>query len=287
VGLDSEELLKMLLDADANCLLIPAHAWTPWFSIFGSKSGFDAIQECFGGMAPYIHALETGLSSDPAMNWRLSALDKVLLVSNSDAHSLDNLGREANVFEMQEPSYREMRRIITEHDNAKFIETLEFFPEEGKYHADGHRDCAFWCKPEETKRLKGICPKCGKPLTVGVLNRVAELADRPPQTPKPARAVPFRSLVPLKELVAEAVGTGKSSQKVQKAVDEMLSHGRSEFDILLDLPRAELASLAAPEIVSAISQMREGRVEIRPGYDGEYGAVKVKGVMKKRQDSLF
>ncbi len=287
VGLDSEELLKILSDADPECLLIPAHAWTPWFSIFGSKSGFDSIEECFGEMAPHIHAIETGLSSDPPMNWRLSMLDKVLLVSNSDAHSLDNLGREANVFEMPEASYPELRRILVERDTGKFVETIEFFPEEGKYHVDGHRDCGFWCEPEQTKRLKGACPKCGKPLTVGVLSRVEELADRPARPPRPAGAVPFRYSVPLAELIADVYGVGKASKRVKTALDGLLASGYGEFPILLDLPAQELVGLAGAELASAILNMRAGQVEIRPGYDGEFGVVKAKGVAEKRQEKLL
>ncbi len=287
LGLDSEELLKMLLDVDERCLLIPAHAWTPWFSIFGSKSGFDSIEECFGDLAKYIYAIETGLSSDPLMNWRLSALDEVFLVSNSDAHSCANLGREANVFDMHTADYPELRRILVEHDTARFIETLEFFPEEGKYHADGHRDCNFWCLPEETKRLHGMCPKCGKPLTIGVLNRVAELADRPPDTAKPARSAPFRSIVPLAEVVAGSLGVSKTSKKVAKVVDEVVSAGRTEFGILLDYPEDKLSTFASPELVAAIMNMRQGKVEIRPGYDGEFGLVNVSSGKQKSQASLL
>lgn len=287
VGLDSEELLKLLLEADPDSLLIPAHAWTPWFSIFGSKSGFDSIEECFGGMSPHIHAVETGLSSDPPMNWRLSALDEVLLVSNSDAHSLDNLGREANVFEMPGVSYPELRRILVEHDVSKFVETIEFFPEEGKYHVDGHRDCGFWCEPARTKRLNGACPKCGKPLTVGVLSRVEDLADRPCGAPRPARSAPFRYCVPLAELASDVYGVGKSSKRVRAAVDAILASGQGEFSVLLDLPAGELEALAGQEMASAILNMRAGRVEIRPGYDGEFGVVTAKGVAKQRQASLL
>ncbi|MBI5654181.1 DNA helicase UvrD [Candidatus Uhrbacteria bacterium] len=287
IGLDSEELLKLVIEADEKCLLIPAHAWTPWFSIFGSKSGFDSIQECFGDLAPLIPAVETGLSSDPAMNWRLSALDKIFLVSNSDAHSLDNLGREANVFEMAEPSYFELRRILVEHDTDKFLETYEFFPEEGKYHADGHRDCGFWCGPFETKRLKGLCPKCGKPLTVGVLNRVDELADRPENPFRPTGSPPYRSIVPLAELVGDALGVGKVSKRVKTALDGLLKAGGNEFHILLDMPPERIAQVSTPEIASAIQNMRAGLVEIRPGYDGEFGHVKVSGIIKKKQGSLL
>jgi len=286
IGLDSQELLKLVLDASPECLLIPAHAWTPWFSIFGSKSGFDSIEECFGELAPHIHAIETGLSSDPAMNWRISALDDILLISNSDAHSCAKLAREANVFEMAAPSYPELRRILIEKDRSKFIETLEFFPEEGMYHADGHRNCDFWCLPEETRRLGGICPKCGKPLTVGVLYRVDELSDRPTGT-RPPQAVPFRSIVPLAELVADAVECGKTSKKVALIMERLIAQERTELGILLEMAGPEIAALAGPEIASSILNMRNGQVDIRPGYDGEYGQVKIKGVKKDRQAELF
>ncbi|HWQ99308.1 MAG TPA: endonuclease Q family protein [Candidatus Methylomirabilis sp.] len=296
LGIDSEDLLKMVLDASTNGLLIPAHAWTPWFSVFGSQSGFDALGECFGEMTKHIHAIETGLSSDPAMNRRLSALDDVLLVSNSDAHSPDKLGREANVFEMERPSYVELRRILVERDTSKFIETIEFFPEEGKYHADGHRACRYWCLPEETKKRKGVCPKCGKPLTVGVLSRVAELADRAPD-PSVAKArgpsvpprfapghsgqaqiraaVPYRSIVPLAELVGAVLDVGASSKKVAKIVADLVTDGRTEFGVLLDDPEAVLSSAAPPNVVAAILAMRRGEVTVRPGYDGEYGQIQL------------
>lgn len=287
IGLSSQELLKHVLDADPSCLLIPAHAWTPWFSVFGSKSGYDSLEECFGEMTKHVFAIETGLSSDPLMNWRLSALDRIFLVSNSDAHSCDNLGREANVFEMEQPSFKELRRILAEHDATKFIETIEFFPEEGKYHADGHRECKFFCEPEETKRLKGLCPTCGKPLTIGVLNRVAEIADRQAHPERPKGLPPFRSIVPLAELVGDALDVGRSSKKVKAVMDMLIQDGRTEFGILLDLSELELARIAPPEIVASIINMREGNVEIRPGYDGEYGIVKAKGVTKKRQTGLL
>lgn len=287
VGLSSQELLKLTLEADPACLLIPAHAWTPWFAVFGSKSGYDSLEECFGDLASNIFAIETGLSSDPAMNWRISGLDRVFLVSNSDAHSCNNLGREANVFDMDRPSYAELRRILVEHDAKKFLETIEFFPEEGKYHSDGHATCKFWCEPEETKRLKGLCPKCGAPLTVGVMHRVADLADRPPHPARPPGSVPFRSIVPLAELVGDALDVGPSSKKVQKILDALLAEGRSEFGILLDLPESELSRAAPPEIVQSILNMRQGKVEIRPGYDGEYGIVTVKGVTRAKQTSLI
>ena len=283
VGLSSQELLQLTLEADPACLLIPAHAWTPWFSVFGSKSGYDSLEECFGDLASHITAIETGLSSDPAMNWRVSALDRVFLVSNSDAHSCQNLGREANVFEMNQSSYHELRRILVEHDTSKFCETIEFFPEEGKYHADGHASCHFWCEPEETKRLKGLCPTCGKPLTIGVLHRIANLADRPSHAPRPSSAVPYRSIVPLAELVADVLKVGKTSQRVKKAVKEILVDGRTEFGVLLDLSESELVRATTSDIVESILNMRQGKVDIRPGYDGVYGVVKAKGTIRAQQ----
>ncbi len=275
LGLDSEELLKMVLDAHPKSMLIPAHAWTPWFAVFGSQSGFDSLQECFGDMTKYVYAVETGLSSDPLMNWRLSRLDDVFLVSNSDAHSLDKLGREASVFDMEEPNYDELHRILSERDVSKFIETIEFFPEEGKYHTDGHRACEFSCEPKETKRLKGICPKCGKPLTVGVLHRVDDLADREVGE-RPKLAVPFRSIVPLAEVVGDVLDVGPKSKKVARMVQTLVADGRTEFGVLLDEPGSELTRVAPPEIVEAILRMRRGEVSVRPGYDGEYGVVSVK-----------
>lgn len=287
IGLDSEELLNILLQSDPRALLIPAHAWTPWFAVFGSMSGFDSLEECFGEMTKHIPAIETGLSSDPAMNWRLSGLDRVFLVSNSDAHSLDKLGREANVFEMKEPCFAELHHILTQHAREKFIETIEFFPEEGKYHVDGHRLCRFWCTPDQTKKMKGVCPTCGKPLTIGVLHRVDDIADRPPGA-RPPGAVPFRSIVPLAELIGDALEVGPSSKKVKAEMEQLVKGGRTEFGVLLDMPIEELARVTRPEIVEAIRRMRAGQVEIRPGYDGEYGHISIMGdANRKRQGTLL
>lgn len=283
VGIDSEELLKMLLESDPRSLLIPAHAWTPWFSIFGSQSGFDSLEECFGGLVDEIHAIETGLSSDPAMNWRLSRLDRVFLVSNSDAHSLDNLGREANVFEMPKPSYAELYEVLTRHQTEKFLETIEFFPEEGKYYADGHRACRFWCEPEETKKLKGICPRCGKLLTVGVLHRISDLADRAPHPPRPSAAASFRSIVPLREILAAVVGFSPKSKRVQHEYDPLIKEGRNEFSVLLDLDSEELSKYSSPEIVQAILAVRQGGVDVIPGFDGQFGTIKPRLNYKKIQ----
>lgn len=271
LGLDSEELLKMVLEADEFGLLIPAHAWTPWFAVFGSQSGFDSLEECFGDMTNYVPAIETGLSSDPKMNWRLSALDGVFLVSNSDAHSLDKLGREANVFEMSAPSYSELRRIFVERDRSAFIETIEFFPEEGKYHVDGHRLCQFFCEPSQTKKLQGLCPKCGKPLTVGVQYRVDQLADRAVQGVD--GHVPYRSIVPLMELIADVLDVRSASKKVMQEYALLVADGRSEFDVLLNISLDELKRVSKTEIVLAIERMRRGEIYIRPGYDGEYGVI--------------
>ncbi|MDF1497559.1 MAG: endonuclease Q family protein [Patescibacteria group bacterium] len=274
LGMDSEDLLKMLLEIDERILLVPAHAWTPWFAIFGSKSGFDSIEECFGDYSKYIYAIETGLSSDPVMNWRISALDNVFLISNSDAHSCNNLGREANVFEMEKPSYDEFRRILIEHDLSKFLETIEFFPEEGKYHADGCAGCKFWCEPEKSKKLAGRCPKCGKLLTIGVLSRVSDLADRDPNPTKPISAVPFRHVVPLKELIADSFGKRPQAKAVILEYERMVSLA-GEFAILLDMAEKELLELTSPEIATGILRMRTGNVCVRPGYDGIYGEIHV------------
>jgi len=274
MGIDSEELLKLLLDIDEKILLIPAHIWTPWFAMFGSKSGFDSIEECFGDYAKYIYAVETGLSSDPPMNWRVSSLDKIFLMSNSDAHSCDNLGREANIFEMDTVSYHELHRILLEHDKTKFIETIEFFPEKGKYHADGHADCKFWCEPEKSKKLGGRCPNCGKLLTIGVLSRVFDLSDRDPNPPKPSSAIPFRHVIPLKELIADAFKKRIQAKAVIMEYEKMIEKA-SEFVILLDLSETELLKITKPEIVAGILRMRAGKINVRPGYDGIYGEIHV------------
>jgi uncharacterized protein (TIGR00375 family) len=275
VGIDSEELLKIAREASPDCELIPAHAWTPWFAIFGSMSGFDSLEECFGENAKYINAIETGLSSDPPMNWRMSSLDSVLLVSNSDAHSLGNLGREANVFDIapEDLSYAEILRIIREKDRKKFLYTIEFHPEEGMYHLDGHRACAIRWHPDETRKHKGICTACGKSVTVGVYSRVASLADRP-EGSRPDGMVPYRSIVPLQEIIGEALGRGKATKGVQAIYGKMISE-MPEFRILLDVPYAELERFAPKEVVEGIRRVREGKVAVDPGFDGRYGTVTI------------
>jgi len=273
LGLDAKELAKIILDISKDCQIIPAHAWTPWFSIFGSKSGFNTIEECFEEYAPYIKAIETGLSSDPAMNWKLSALDKVGLISNSDAHSPAKIGREANALDC-EMNYSSVIDAIHSRDPKKFIYTIEFFPEEGKYHFDGHRACNISLSPKQSKKYNNICPTCGKLLTIGVLNRVDELADRADGF-VPQKAVPFKSLIPLTEVIADAIGTSVVSKQVGIEYKNLITNIGSEFRILLDSPRKDLESVTKPEIAEAIMRVREGKVFIEPGYDGVYGKIKI------------
>ncbi len=249
------------------------NCWTPWFSVFGSMSGFDSLEECFGDYTKYIFAVETGLSSDPAMNWRLSKLDSIALISNSDSHSLRRIGREANVFQC-ELSYRGIFDAIRSHDPKRFLFTVEFFPEEGKYHYDGHASHKIRMTPEETKKAGGKCPVCGKRVTVGVLNRVAALADRAPGK-KPKGAIPFRNMVPLDEIIAEAFDVGVVSKKVKQAYHDLIAVLGTEFRILLEVSARELRSAATPEIAEGIIRIREGKVLIEPGYDGEYGKIKI------------
>jgi uncharacterized protein (TIGR00375 family) len=288
LGLDVKELAKIVLEADKNCLVVPAHAWTPWFSVFGSKSGFDSLEECFEEYTKYIYAIETGLSSDPAMNWRLSQLDKINLISNSDAHSLPKIGREANVFDT-ELSYAGIADALKSKDKKKFLYTIEFFPEEGKYHYDGHRLCDLSLKPAQSKKYNNICPKCGKPLVIGVLNRVEELADRP-EGFVPEGAVPFKSLIPLNEVIAEAIGTSVASKEVAKHYNNLIKNLGNELKILLESTEKEIKDKSLPEIAEAVIKMREGKVSIEPGYDGVYGKIKIFSENKKHkasQEALF
>jgi len=286
LGLDAKELLKIILDIDPRCIVIPAHAWTPWFSVFGSKSGFDSLEECFEEMTPHIYAIETGLSSDPLMNWRLSKLDNVVLVSHSDAHSPENIGREADVFEIGSDVknfYDEICRIIKEKDKSKFLHTIEFYPEEGMYHFDGHRDCKVRMSPAETRKRKGVCPKCGRPVTVGVMNRIEELADRRVGE-KSKNFIPYKSLVGLDDVIAEATGVfGRKTKTVMNEYFNLIEHGKSEFNVLLDLNYNDLLKITLPEVVEGIRRNREGKVFIEPGYDGTYGTVRLFSDKEKKQ----
>lgn len=286
IGMDSKELLKILLDISPDIQLIPAHVWTPHFAIFGSQSGFDSAEECFEEMSGHICALETGLSSDPPMNWRLSQNDKYALVSSSDAHSPQKLGREATVFDCG-MSYPEILDALR-HDHSKISGTIEFYPEEGKYHADGIRNEELCLNPEETEKFNFVSPKTGKKITVGVLHRVNNLADRPMGfKPKTARSVWY--IIPLTEIISEVLKVGSASKKVDEMYFKLLEKIGPEFYILKDAPIAAISSVS-PMIGEAISRMREGKVIVKPGYDGEYGIIKIFGeeeLAQREQMKLF
>ncbi len=289
LGLDAKELAKIVLNASQDCFIVPAHLWTPWFSIFGSKSGFDSIEECFEDYTKYIFAGETGLSSDPAMNWRISNLDKITLISNSDAHSPAKIGREANVFDT-ELSYPAIIKAIKSKDPAKFLYTIEFFPQEGKYHYDGHRACDIILSPQESKKYNNICPNCGKPLTLGVLNRVEELADRPTNF-KPKGAIPFKSLIPLEEIIANVLGQGTGTKKVDKEYQNLIKEFGNEFEVLLNTSEEDLKRATLAEITEGIIRIRQGKVRLEPGYDGVYGKIKIFSQQEQKkllkQNTLF
>ncbi len=273
LGLDSRSLLEMVLEIDPMAYVIPAHIWTPWFSLFGSKSGFDSLEECFKDLSPHVFALETGLSSDPEMNWMWSKLDRFALVSNSDAHSAENLGREANIFQGEmsyEGIYRALRREGLGH---RFLGTLEFYPEEGKYHLDGHRKCGVVMDPRQTRANKGRCPVCGKELTVGVLNRILTLADR--ETPvKPAFQPDYFSIIPLKEIISEILCVGPKSKKVQAFYNQLVSGFVSEMNILQNVPIEDLDRCSSV-LGTAVKRMRAGEVIRDPGFDGQFGKISV------------
>jgi uncharacterized protein (TIGR00375 family) len=275
LGLDVRLFARMVAETCPRCVIIPSHIWTPWFSLFGANSGFDSIEECFEEMTPSIFALETGLSSDPPMNWRLSALDRFALVSNSDAHSPAKIGREANVFDT-EFSYRGLLDALRTRDPAKFLHTVEFFPEEGKYHYDGHRKCGIVLSPRESLKSKDICPKCGKPLTIGVLHRVEELADRESGDDVPGR-IPFKNLIPLNEVIAEALGKTSESQGVWDLYFKLVREFGDEFTVLMEASTADLTRLGTEKVGLGIDRMRRGQVQIVPGHDGEYGLIRLFG----------
>lgn len=273
LGLDSKKLLELCLDISDKCYLIPAHAWTPHFSVFGSNSGFDNLEECFEELTPHIFSIETGLSSDPPMNWRWSQLDNITLISNSDAHSPAKLAREANIFNCT-VNYDEMFDALKKGDKEKFLGTIEFFPEEGKYHYDGHRACNFCCDPKETIKNDYKCPNCGKKITVGVMHRIEVLADRE-KGGTHKRAFPFKHLIPLQEIIAEVKNRGVSSKGVQQEYMNLLNHIGSELYILLEAPATEIKKITDPLIAQAIERVREEKVNIYPGYDGEFGKIQI------------
>ena len=291
-GQDVYETAKIIWSVNPEIILIPAHIWTPWFSLFGSNSGFDSIEECFGDLTPKIFALETGLSSDPEMNWQISKLDRFSLVSNSDAHSGPKLGREANVFDIPkgELTFQELSRILRQKDTPRFTSTIEFYPQEGKYHFDGHRNCGIVFSPEETKKNQGICPKCKRKLTVGVMNRVDSMADRKPGF-IPENSPKVKHIIPLMEIIADVLGTGVGSKAVMEMYLDLVHNFNNEFKILLGVAQADLEKVTSPEMAQAIVNVREKKVKIEPGYDGEFGKISVdKTKIKKteqKQESLF
>lgn len=295
LGLDAKELAKIVFNASPQCLIVPAHAWTPWFSIFGSKSGFDSIEDCFEEYSKNIYAIETGLSSDPAMNWRLSKLDNIALISNSDSHSLHKIGREANVFNIADDarvSYAEIARIIRKKNPKEFLYTVEFFPEEGRYHYDGHRNCKVSFSPKESKAHNNICPQCKNPLTIGVVNRVEALANRE-EDERPENAVPYKNLVPLEEIIGDAYGVGAGTKTVLEKYQTIVNAFGSEFNSLLDAKIEDIAQVAGGKIAEGVKRVREGKLDIRPGYDGEYGKIFIfkdeekSKTAEEKQGSLF
>ncbi len=301
IGLSSKQLADIVFQIDDSAAIIPAHAWTPWFSVFGSMSGFDSLEECFGEYADKIFAIETGLSSDPQMNWRLSKLDKIALISNSDSHSLPRIGREANIFECDlsyegiieavQNSSPDRRNSASVPRSPAMVATIEFFPEQGKYHYDGHRSCEIFLSPEETKKYKGLCPKCGKPLTIGVLNRVEELADRKIEiTGKNSLLhsyddfTPYYNLVQLDEIIAQGLETGPASKKVLAEYHNLIKTFGSEIKILMEVNINDLKKTTLPRVAEGIEKMRNGNIKIRPGYDGEYGLINLFDKENKKPD---
>lgn len=271
LGLDCRDLLEIVLELCPRAVYVPAHIWTPHFSMFGAFSGFDTVEECFEDLTSYIHAVETGLSSDPPMNWRVSALDRFQLISNSDAHSPAKLGREANLFDIP-LSYEGLYRAIQTGEGLGG--TIEFFPEEGKYHMDGHRKCGLCLTPSETVKYNGKCPVCGRKITIGVSHRIGELADRPEGYVKPG-AKPFESLVPLPEVIGASVGRGAAGVRVQREYQRLLAELGPEFEILRNIPPEDIRRAAGDRMAEGIQRLRNGQVECVPGFDGEYGVIRL------------
>ena len=271
--LEAWRLVQIVRAADPRCFVVPAHVWTPWFGVFGSSTGFDLLEECFQDESQHIFALETGLSSDPSMNWRLTALDRYALISNSDSHSAPRIGREANLFDC-ELSYDAIADALRTKDRTRFLGTLEFFPEEGKYHYDGHRACRVRWSPAQTRQHGFRCPTCGRKVTIGVMHRVEALADRPEGT-VPDGAVPFRRIVGLDKIIADALGVGVQTQAVEREYMQLIHACGSEFEVLLNTPEQALRQATQPRIADGILWMRQGKVTVEPGYDGEYGVIRI------------
>jgi uncharacterized protein (TIGR00375 family) len=278
LSISAIKAVEIILSVSPQTVVIPAHAWTPWFSVFGAKSGFDSLAECFGSVTNHIFAIETGLSSDPPMNWRLSSLDRISLISNSDAHSPANLGREANLFDLPEASFGNIITAIKEKDQTQFIYTIEFFPAQGKYHYDGHRNCGRRFAPQETIMMGNICPVCGKELTIGVMHRVEALADRTEAEVAKGGIpfiIPYRSLIPLQEIIAQALKVEVTAKQVEKEYLRLIEYYGNELRILLDLAAEELTAAVPLAIQHGILQVRCGNVKLLPGYDGVYGTVQI------------
>jgi len=281
LGLDARNLLEISLEISSDSFFVPAHIWTPWFSMLGSKSGFDSIQECFEDLTPHIFAVETGLSSDPEMNWRVKNLDGLTLISNSDAHSPMKLGREANIFNT-DLSYSHIKNAIKTGDPKLFLGTFEFFPEEGKYHIDGHRKCDHRSWPADSIQREGICPVCSKPMTLGVLYRVEQLADRPLGA-RPKKNHPFHHSIPLNEILSELLGVGPNTKKVNKVFNELLNTKGPELTILHELPIKAIRHGDVPLLGEAIKRVRNKEIHVFPGYDGEFGKIKVFTSQEKKR----
>ncbi|MBN2417558.1 UvrD-helicase domain-containing protein [bacterium] len=275
LGLDSRDLLEICLEASDDIFFVPAHIWTPWFSVLGSKSGFDTIEACYGDLAGHIHAVETGLSADPPMHWMCSFLDRFTIISNSDAHSPEKLGREANLLDT-DLSYPAIIAALRSNDPRQLLGTVEFFPEEGKYHYDGHRKCGVCWNPLQTLEHREVCSACGRPVTVGVMNRAAQLADRDDFSSRPDRR-PYYSLIPLKEIISEIEGVGPASARVTRAYHETIRKLGPELDILLHLPVDDIASGAGHPVAEAVRRLRAREVFVQEGYDGEFGRIRVFG----------
>jgi uncharacterized protein (TIGR00375 family) len=282
--IEAKELLRIVKEVDDFGFIVPAHIWTPHFSLFGSNSGFDDIEECFGDLSREIFALETGLSSDPEMNWKVSKLDRFSLISNSDAHSPSKIGREANIF-YDKFDFKELIEILK---NKKFKMTVEYFPEEGKYHYDGHRNCKVCLSPEETRKNNYMCPVCGKKLTIGVMHRVEILSDRK-NMEKPEKYVPFKKIVPLDQIIASVMNKELTSQIVQKTYFEIINKIGTEFDIFFKIDENELEDKIEKKVLEGIKNVKKGNVIIKPGYDGEFGKVEIKVDLSenKEQETLF
>jgi DNA helicase II / ATP-dependent DNA helicase PcrA len=273
LGLDAKNLLEILLETTERGFFVPAHIWTPWFSLLGSKSGFDSVRECFEDLTSHIYAVETGLSSDPPMNWRVSELENLTLISNSDAHSPANLGREANIFDT-DLTYDSIIEAMKSGNPDHFLGTMEFYPEEGKYHYDGHRKCEISFHPEQTLSHNNICPVCEKPLTLGVLYRVNALSDRP-EGVTPPKSHPYDHIIPLTDILSEIFRVGSRTKKVLQKYRSITEKLGPELNVLNALSLEKIEKAGIPLLSESIGRMREKKIKIAPGYDGEFGRVKI------------